>query len=186
MHFQPRRPRHALTLRQRRSEVVGILSAALARMPLAAPVPYVSDAKNSPEFSQKALEVSRDTGFQWERNGGMQVGMVPAVHSTDWSVDDDSVEQQHPRNALLRLRHLQGRLRTCDSAGQGGRRESLGMAWPRVGHRRPNGRRFDICRGATPNHALARQEGLGIGIGLSTGDGKTVPEVYVTHHDAAA
>lgn len=60
MHFQPRRPRHALTPRQRREQVVVILSAALARMPLAAPVPHVSDAENSPESSQKALEVNRD------------------------------------------------------------------------------------------------------------------------------
>jgi len=58
--FQTRRPRHALTPRQRRGEVVGILAAALARLPLAAPVPHVPGPEDSPEFSQKALEVSRE------------------------------------------------------------------------------------------------------------------------------
>jgi hypothetical protein len=56
--FHTRRP--SLTPRERRGEVVGILAAALARMPLAVLVPHVPDAENSPESSRKALEVSRD------------------------------------------------------------------------------------------------------------------------------
>jgi hypothetical protein len=59
--FQTRRPRLALTTRERREQVVGILSAALTSMPMAAPEPHVPDAKGSPESSQKALEVSRNS-----------------------------------------------------------------------------------------------------------------------------
>ena len=60
MPFQSRRPRHALTPRQRRGEVVAILSATLARMPLAAPVPHVPSSEDSPKSPHKALEVASD------------------------------------------------------------------------------------------------------------------------------
>ena len=59
MPFQTRRPRRALTPRERRREVVGILSTALARMPPAVRVPHSPADEDSPESSQKALEVSR-------------------------------------------------------------------------------------------------------------------------------
>jgi hypothetical protein len=58
----------AMTPRERREQVVGILAAALARMPLAMAVPYVPDAENSPESSQKALEVCRDSRLSVSRN----------------------------------------------------------------------------------------------------------------------
>lgn len=45
--FQNRRPRHALTPGQRRGEIVAILSAALARMPLAAPESHVPGSRGS-------------------------------------------------------------------------------------------------------------------------------------------
>jgi len=58
--FRSRKPRRTLTPRDRRREVVTILSTALARMPSAAQVPHEPTTENSPESSQKALEVSRD------------------------------------------------------------------------------------------------------------------------------
>jgi len=56
--FQTRRPHRALTARERRREVVGILATALARMPQAVRIPHSPAAEDSPESSQKALEVS--------------------------------------------------------------------------------------------------------------------------------
>ena len=60
MPSETRRSRFVLTPRERRGEVVAILAAALARLPAAAPIPHVPGAENSPESSQKALEVSRN------------------------------------------------------------------------------------------------------------------------------
>ena len=48
----------ALTPRQRREQVVGILAATLARMPLTAPEPPVPGSEDSPESSRPAIRGS--------------------------------------------------------------------------------------------------------------------------------
>jgi len=55
-----RSARRALTPRERRGEVVRILSTALARMPPALQILPEPPSEDSPESSQKALEVSRN------------------------------------------------------------------------------------------------------------------------------